>query len=151
MVFVSLSCLVPALRPWLGGGGGGSPGDSLYLIALGLVIPGGLYGIMGSLRTQVTSEAVVLSWGMAHLVKKVVPFEEITGMEPVTYRPLAEFGGWGIRMSGKGKRAWTVSGTQALVLTLKNGTRLYLGSQHPSRLEERIRSGMSIRKAGEKA
>jgi hypothetical protein len=119
---------------------------SIYLLALGFAFPGLFYFLMGSLRIRVTAEAVILSWGMAGIVKKVIQHQEITGMEAVTYRPLVEFGGWGIRMGGGKKLAWTVSGNQALTLSLRSGTQLYVGSRHPSRLAERIRSGMSIRK-----
>ena len=145
--FCALACILPALAPILKGGE--RPlGEIVPLVAIGLAIPILLYGLFGSLRTRVSVKAVEISWGMSGIIRKTVPFSEIEGMEPVTYRPLMEFGGWGIRFAGGGKRAWTVSGNQALILHLKDGTRLYLGSRHPARLEERIRSAMSMTKQG---
>ena len=98
---------------------------------------------MGQLRTRVTEEGVLVVWGLAEVIKKKVPFEEIESMEAVSYSPLGEFGGWGIRFGTQKKRAWTVRGNQAVRLDLRDGIKLYVGSQHPARLGERIRSGWS--------
>ncbi|MFC1574792.1 hypothetical protein ACFL3Z_01805 [Gemmatimonadota bacterium] len=118
-------------------------GTAILIICLGLAFPLLFYSLMGQLRTRVTEEGVLVVWGMAEVIKKRVPFEEIEGVEAVTYSPLGEFGGWGIRMGSKKKRAWTVSGNQAVRLDLREGIKLYVGSQHPARLGERIRSGWS--------
>ena len=142
--FCALACIVPAVLPILTGGE--RPLREVgYLIAIGLAIPAFLYLLFGSLRTRVTSEAVEISWGLSGIIRKVVSFSQIESMEPVTYRPIREFGGWGIRFGRGKKQAWTASGNQALVLHLKGGVHLYVGSGHPARLEERIRSAMSIK------
>jgi hypothetical protein len=60
---------------------------------------------------------------------------------PLGYRPLREFGGWGIRPRG-GKTAWTIRGNQAVKVTLHGGKEVYVGSLFPQRLEERIRTAM---------
>ncbi len=62
--------------------------------------------------------------------------------EAVTYSPLGDFGGWGIRMGGNKKKAWTVKGNRALVLELKDGTRFYLGSEKPERILSWVTSGI---------
>ena len=70
-------------------------------------------------------------------MKRSVPFADIVSTESVQYRPVAEFGGWGIRGMGK-KKAWTARGNQAVVLTLANDRLLYVGSDRPEQLEEHI-------------
>ncbi|MBK8703741.1 MAG: hypothetical protein IPN33_08970 [Saprospiraceae bacterium] len=52
------------------------------------------------------------------------------------YKPIAEFGGWGLRysMSGKG-RALNVSGNMGLQLEFKDGKKLLIGTQKPKEIE----------------
>jgi hypothetical protein len=66
-----------------------------------------------------------------------VSYEAILATRSVTYSPLLDFGGWGVRRRGK-KRAWTARGNEAVVLEMADGVHLYVGSEHPHRLEERI-------------
>ena len=55
-----------------------------------------------------------------------------------TYRPIWEYGGWGIRCSfGKGK-AYNVSGNKGVQLVFKSGKRLLIGSQRADELEEAL-------------
>jgi hypothetical protein len=62
---------------------------------------------------------------------RLIPFAEIASYAAVTYRPIADYGGWGIRysMSGAGK-AYNVSGNRGVQLEFMNGGRLLIGSQH---------------------
>ena len=98
-----------------------------------------LHLLFGRLHVRVTHTSLVLSFGYLPWIRKLVLFDEIAGLEPVTYRPLLEFGGWGIRWGFKGKKAWTARGNRALRLTLTDGTLLYVGSDDPVRLGKRIR------------
>ena len=44
------------------------------------------------------------------------------------YKPLAEYGGWGIKYGFKGK-AYNVSGNKGVKIFLKNGLNIMFGSQ----------------------
>ncbi|MGD8362747.1 MAG: hypothetical protein PVJ04_15070, partial [Gemmatimonadota bacterium] len=101
MLLVVLACFTPHLAAfgWIPGihrspDAGAPPPLPLYL---GLGIPVLFYGLMGELRTRVTDMEIRLAWGMAELIRKRIPFGEIRGARAVTYSPLTEFGGWGIR------------------------------------------------------
>jgi hypothetical protein len=61
-------------------------------------------------------------------------WEEIAAFEACTYRPILDYGGWGIRF-GSGGKAYNVSGNRGLRLDLVGGrpTHVLIGSQ---RLEE---------------
>lgn len=114
----------------------------------GLAVGGGslLFGLglwigFGQLVVRVTRTSVLLGFGYTGLVEKLVPFTGIESVEAVRYRPLREFGGWGLRGSGS-KQAWTIRGDGAVVLSLDDGKRLYVGSDHPPRLADRIRTAM---------
>jgi hypothetical protein len=57
--------------------------------------------------------------------------------EVITYSPLRDYGGWGIRYGSKGK-AYNVSGNRGVRLELSNGKRLLFGSQRPEELSEAV-------------
>lgn len=118
-----------------GPGGGVTPG----LIASGMLAVGLLLEVvLGGLRVRLHADRVEVSFGRAGWIRKRVPYREIVAIEPVTYRPLRDFGGWGIRGFGP-RQAWTARGNRALVLYLVDGSVVYIGSQDPERLAERMR------------
>lgn len=119
-----------------------SVGIAVLLFVIGLGLPGSIYAFMGELRTRVTEEGLELSWGYLGVIKKTIPFSDVESAEAVTYSPLGEFGGWGIRFGGNKKTAWTVKGNRALVLERKDGTRFYLGSERPERILPWVTSAM---------
>jgi hypothetical protein len=83
------------------------------------------------------SEArVVVEFGVGWL-HKLIPLDQIEAVTTTHYRPIMDFGGWGIRWSGM-KQAWTIRGNQAVVLELRGRGTLYLGSETPTRLREAI-------------
>jgi hypothetical protein len=128
--------------------GDGGLGRGLVGAAAIVLVPVALKILLGRLRVRVTRTELRLTIGYTPFIAKTVEFDDIVSMEPVRYSPLREFGGWGIRRSFKGgKRAWTMSGNRALVLTLPGGTRFYVGSSDPVRLESRIRLGADIPEA----
>jgi len=99
-----------------------------------------MYGLFGKMTTQVRRTSVRIAFGYIDLIEKVIPFDEIEDAEAMRYRPIVEFGGWGIRWGwGRSKRAWTLSGNEALVLHLTDGTHFYVGSEHPERLLTALR------------
>mgnify|MGYP006293785599 CR=1 FL=1 len=114
-------------------------------LLLGAGIPGALYAFMGELRIRVKEDAIDLRWGILEVIGKSIPFRIIRGAEAVTYSPLGEFGGWGIRVGGGKKRAWTVRGNRALLLHLEDGTRFYLGSARPERILQWVHAGLKGR------
>jgi hypothetical protein len=57
--------------------------------------------------------------------------------EAVTYKPIREFGGWGIRY-GKCMWAYTVSGNKGVVIKLKSGKVFLLGSKNPEELQRSL-------------
>ena len=146
--FLILLSLIAAVIPlWelakgnIGNGPGNMPlWEAALLFFIGTALPGGIYSLMGQLRTRITSEGIDIRWGFLEVIKKTIPFSQVEKAEAVTYSPLKDFGGWGIRFGGKKKKAWTVSGNRALLLHLTDGTRFYLGSQKPERMLQWVNS-----------
>ena len=60
---------------------------------------------------------------------RVYKKEEIEKYEVRTYKPIREFGGWGIKGMNPKNKAYNVRGNVGLQLYLKNGNRLLLGTQ----------------------
>lgn len=88
-----------------------------------------------SLRTTVTDEGVRVK-GLI-FIDRLIPFAEITSAESVRYRPILDYGGWGYRLSPKGK-AYNMRGDKGVALSLKDGGKIMLGSQRPDELAEAI-------------
>ena len=134
-----LSCCYPVLVGW----------DSHVLLQMavtaGILAAGwGLRLVLGGLTVLVQETRVVIHLGSVALVRKLVPLDSIVSLGSLRYRPLAEFGGWGVRGAGK-KQAWSARGDRAVVIGLPEGRRLFVGSDHPKRLEEAIRTAVAGR------
>jgi hypothetical protein len=95
--------------------------------------------IVVGLSVRLYRDEMEVSLGWAGIIRKRIRYDDILDLQSVTYRPLMEFGGWGVRFRGK-KKAWSARGNQAVVLHLQDDSQLYVGSDHPHRLEERIRA-----------
>lgn len=98
--------------------------------------------LFAGLTVVVESAGIRIGLGRGWIFRTWIALEDVEAMEPVTYSPVKEFGGWGLRGSRR-KRAWTARGNRALVLTLSDGRRIYIGSDDPAKLESRIRMAMS--------
>lgn len=111
----------------------------LGAVVLGIVAVA-VQWLVAGLSVRLYRDAIVMGIGSSGWISKRVRYDHIVRLESVRYHPLREFGGWGIKFGRDGKRAWTARGDEAVVLELGDGTRLYVGSDHPHRLEERIRA-----------
>ncbi len=97
---------------------------------------GGLLGLTGAfapMRTLVTREGVTVTFGLPGWIRFRIPAGEIRSAEAVTYRPLAEFGGWGIRFGLGGTRAYTARGNRGVRIEA-DGRKYLIGSQRPEEL-----------------
>jgi hypothetical protein len=74
---------------------------------------------------------------------RIIPFSEIREFEQRTYKPLREYGGWGIRRGWR-DRAYTVSGNQGVQITFHTGQSLLIGSQRATELAAVIREQLAV-------
>ena len=126
-------------RPW-----GNNPISDTGLVLAALAqaaLVAGLIWLFRAMRlvTEVRSDGLHVRF--VPFVRKHVPFASIRRCEARTYRPVAEYGGWGIRFGwgGRGK-AYTVRGDRGVQLEFTDGKRLLIGSQRADELEAAIRS-----------
>ena len=63
----------------------------------------------------------------------IIPFNKIRSYKIRKYRPILEYGGWGIRFNRTGK-AYTVSGKIGLQIELSNGKEILIGTENPDKI-----------------
>lgn len=68
---------------------------------------------------------------------KRVAWEDLEEIRVRTYKPLREFGGWGLRIGFGGQgMALTISGNKGVQLVFKNGRRILIGTRQAEKVEE---------------
>src|SRR5262249_58159993 len=72
--------------------------------------------------------------GWARPSRRSVALGAIQRIEVVSYRPLRDYGGWGIRTGRDGERVLNARGNRGVLLDLGDGTPLLIGSQRPEAL-----------------
>jgi hypothetical protein len=114
------------------GGANGNVETALSVVVWvfsGIILP--LFFNFLRLESEVRSDGVHVRFFPFHLKFKHFPWDEIAGYEPVEYRPILDYGGWGIRYGAKGK-VYNVSGKEGVLFSFKDGRRdLLIGSRHP--------------------
>ena len=85
------------------------------------------------LITEVRSSGLYIKFYPFHRSIQKIDLNNVIKMEVVTYRPLRDYGGYGIRY-GIGGKAYNVSGNRGVKLTYRGGKNLMIGSQRPEEL-----------------
>ncbi|MHC2993347.1 hypothetical protein OB13_17840 [Pontibacter sp. HJ8] len=123
----------------LGGAYGNQPVTDVQLsILLGLLgfgMPFFFYCM--SLTTEVQPGVLSVRFMPFHLKPVRIPLHLVRDFEKVTYQPIDEYGGWGIRWGAKGQ-AYNMSGKEGVQLYFYNKAPLLIGSQRPTELLEAI-------------
>lgn len=126
-------------EPW-----GSSPMSDTALAVVGplmIVLGTGLTFIFHKMKllTEVRKDGVHVHF--FPLARQTVLFGNIVSCDVRTYRPIREYGGWGVRYGRFGK-AYNVSGNRGVQLKLADGKGLLIGSQRPEELAQAIHAGM---------
>lgn len=111
-------------------------GSAAIIGAMMLVAAALLLGM--KLRVKVDRERMHIRF--SPFVNRSIALADILRWEVRNYRPIVEYGGWGIRYSliGKG-RAYNARGNRGVQLELQGGQLLLIGSQKPEELADAIR------------
>ena len=102
-----------------------------------LIILAGVLAIstLTNLTTEISGEGISYKMWPFHTKPRTISWEEIASAEVRKYKPIGEFGGWGVRVGTRG-RAYNVKGNMGLQLVLVSGTRILIGTQKPEQLAE---------------
>ena len=123
---------------------GSDPAPDWVVLVFWLLFGAGLPALFLAIRmeTRVGPPGVHLRHFPFHRKFLRWPFEEIGSAAARTYRPLLEYGGWGIRMGAHGW-AYNVKGDRGVQLELRSGRRILIGSQESDALAAAIAKGRS--------
>lgn len=91
------------------------------------------------LVTQVNPKGLSVRFIPFHFRMKEIDLKNIKHIEAKQYRPIMEYGGWGIRMGWK-KKAYNVHGNKGVEILYKDDRKLLIGSQRADELTEAIKS-----------
>lgn len=116
-------------------------GAGLSLLLLGLAA---LFFVL-KLETEVHRDGLYVRFFPMHIHHKKISPGQLVDSYARQYRPIMEYGGWGIRCGFTGGRAYNVRGNKGVQLVLQNGRRLLIGSQKADELAEAISAMMGMR------
>lgn len=105
----------------------------------GLIVVGTIAAFFYSLylQTEVRADGIYFKMWPLHRSFRRISWSEIERYESRRYRPLREFGGWGIRWA-PGKLAYNVSGNRGIWIEQTNGRAILIGSQDSENFVEAI-------------
>jgi hypothetical protein len=112
-----------------------------WVMLIFCLIPVWLVFLFLSMRliTEIRKEGIYFMYRPFHRKKRFYAWEEIDRCYVRKYRPILEYGGWGIRAgTGKYGKAFNVSGNIGLQLELKNGKKILIGTHKPRELEREL-------------
>jgi hypothetical protein len=115
-------------KPW-----GNNPTSDTALITVMIIVSVIfmiVYFIIGfsKLTVIIDSKGIHYKFFPFHWKFKYISWDSVDKFGVVTYNPLKDYGGWGVRFSKKGK-AYGTDGDKGLQLYLKSGKKILLGTQ----------------------
>ena len=149
-VLVILASIIPWLgliiQVILGQKLGNNPAPDWIIILIWLVFGIGLPLLFYFTRliTEVRSDGIYIKFVPFHFKFKHYSYPEIKSYEVREYKPIREYGGWGIRYGLNGK-VYNVYGNKGIQLTFKNNKKLLIGTQKPEEFYRAISNAKSKR------
>jgi hypothetical protein len=107
-------------------------------IVFGIGLP--IFGLSLKLITQVFPKEITV--GLFPFRPAHIPLDSITEAEAREYSAQREYGGWGIRTTSRGGKAYTAYGRTGVQLWLKGDERILIGTQRADEL------GAALKQAG---
>lgn len=95
------------------------------------------------LYTEIDEMGITVQMKPFHLKPKFFPWDEIESVEVRKYKPMAEYGGWGLRIGLNGT-AYNIKGNMGLQIYLKNEKKILIGTQKSDELNQYLISNRKI-------
>ena len=116
-------------EPW-----GDNPASNELMMFLVVVIGIGLPIILLNVKmTVVVSDNIYIKFSPFMLRPRVVTPREVLSYRVLQYRPIVDYGGWGIKGTSS-DRAYNVHGNQGVNIALMDDKQITIGSQRPGDL-----------------
>jgi hypothetical protein len=90
------------------------------------------------LKSEINATGIHYQFLPFHFKAHTIPWDEIQLAEVCSYKPLREFGGWGIKY-GYNSKAFTISGNEGICITLKNKKIILIGTKESERAANAIK------------
>ena len=117
---------------------------AIFWLIFGIGFP--LLFFSAKLITEVRNDGVYIKFFPLHWSFHEITFRELKRYEVRTYKPIREYGGWGIR-KGRHGDAYNMRGNKGVQLELYNNKRILIGSIHPEELYQAIHTRVSDQKS----
>jgi hypothetical protein len=114
---------------------GTNPGPDWAIAATWLLCGIGLPVLLLTMRLIVEVFPDHVSIRYVPLLRRRIMTAEIAHFRARSYRPIIEYGGWGIKGWSMRRIAYSVGGNQGVELELRDGRRVMIGSQRSDELE----------------
>ncbi len=115
-----------------------SKGDSIAVIILSFFLPISITALIFLMKLQTTVKPDCIYIRFFPLRTKKISFDQIEQCYARKYKPILEYGGWGIRGSFSKGKAYNARGNKGVQLVLKNGKKILIGSQKHAQLAETV-------------
>ena len=109
------------------------------VVGIGLPIAVTALFLLLKLQTEVRSDGLYVRFFPFHIHFKRFGPEDLSEYYARQYKPIREYGGWGIKCSLRNGKAYNVSGNRGVQLVLSSGKKLLIGSQKADELAAAIR------------
>lgn len=93
-----------------------------------------------NLDTTISEKGIEVKYFPFHLRPRLFAWDEIAKANVREYKPLIEYGGWGLRGLSPRNRAYNVSGNKGLQLEFTDGCRLLIGTKKPDEIKEVLKA-----------
>lgn len=100
----------------------------LFVIGINLLF------FVARLKTKINSDGIYITFFPFFTKSKSFPWDKIKKAYVRKYKPIWEYGGWGIRIRWN-SRAYNTSGTMGMQLIMQDGKKILIGTQKPEELD----------------
>ena len=102
-----------------------------------LLVVGSLMFI--KLQTKINADHVEINFFPFTWSPKIITWSEIEKIEVIKYRPIKEYGGWGLKANKHG-RAYSTSGSYGIKIHIKNAKHILIGTLKPEEAKAYLNS-----------
>jgi hypothetical protein len=108
---------------------------ALVILGVGVLVVGGLAYLfyLLNLTTEVRTDGLYVRYYPFQLSFKKIPLDKVRTFYATTYRPILQYGGWGLRYGLTGT-AYNVGGNRGVKIEFIKGRHLLIGSQRAEEL-----------------
>lgn len=105
------------------------------LFSLLVIVVFNIIVLVMRLDTEIDETKIIYRYRPFHRKPKEILFSEISEIYLREFKPVREYGGYGIQRRIRKGRAFTISGNIGLQIVLKSGKKILIGTQKPKELK----------------